>query len=100
MVSFIEYLIELEQTISFDPVNDAPADVVAKVKQAQKIASASPERALRKRQQAIGDAAGELKSKRDDPLANDKLQVKKMEERITRLKMSIARKEAQAKTRG
>jgi uncharacterized small protein (DUF1192 family) len=64
------------------------------------MASSSPERALRKRQQSIGDASKELKAKQDDPLANEKLQVKKMEERIARMKMDIARKEGQAKARG
>ncbi len=93
MLSFIEYLVELEQSISFDPTKDTASDVTAMAKQALKIASSSPERALRARSQSIGDKKKIIQSDKEDPLAKEKLQIKKMEERIARMKMNVARKE-------
>ncbi len=93
MISFIEYLVELEQSISFDPTKDTASDVTSMAKQALKIAASSPERALRARSQMIGDKKKTIQADKEDPLSKEKLQIKKMEERIARMKMNVARKE-------
>jgi len=98
--SFIEHLMELEQNISFDPETDTPADLVAKAKQSYKIAAGSPERAIRARQQAIGDREKELRGDKEDPLARERLQITKLEQQIARLKMNLARKESMASKKG
>ncbi len=93
MQTFVEFLIELEQNISFDPANDTTASLVAKAKQAFKMASSSPERALRARQQSISDKQKAIKTDTNDPLANERLTIKKSEDRVARMKMNLARKE-------
>ena len=91
--SFKEYLVEIEQNISFDPEKETPEELAKRVKQAHRVSAASPDRAIRQRQQNIKDKSAELKANPDDPLAQERLAIKKMEERIAKMKMLLARKE-------
>lgn len=95
--SFIDYLVEVEQTISFDPEAETPAEIIKKAQLAQRQAAASPERALRARQQAIKDKTKVIKDNPADPFERERLQIKNMEERIAKMKMALARKEEMAK---
>ena len=94
--TFKEYLSEVEQTISFDPENETPEEVAKRAKLASRKAAASPERAIRMRQQDIKDKSATIKQDTDDQFANERLAIKKMEERIARMKMMLARKEDMA----
>ena len=94
--TFKEYLSEVEQTISFDPENETPEEVAKRAKLASRKAASSPERAIRMRQQNIKDKSAAIKQDEDDQFANERLAIKKMEERIARMKMMLARKEDMA----
>jgi len=93
--SFKEYLVEIEQNISFDPEAETPEELAKRVRQAHRVAGNSPGRTLRDRQKAIKAKSADLKVNKDDPLAQDRLAIKNMEERIVKMKMLLARKEQQ-----
>lgn len=94
--TFIDYLVEVEQTLSFDPEKETPDELVKRAKQAMRVGAASPERALRAQQQEIKNQTADLKANKDDPFARERLQIKQMEDRIARMKMLLARKEQMA----
>lgn len=94
--TFKEYLAEVQQTVTFDPTKETPDQVLKKVRQADRTATASPERAIRAQQQDIKDQTAALKTDKNDPFARDRLQIKQLEQRIAQLKMVLARKEANA----
>ena len=64
--TFKEYLSEVEQTISFDPENETPEEIAKRAKLASRKAAASPERAIRMRQQNIKDKSTAIKQDEDD----------------------------------
>jgi len=97
--SFKEYLQEVEQTISFDPGKESPEELVRRAKQTYRMSANQPARAIRSRQQDIASQEKAIKAQPDDPLAADRLAIKKMEERIARMKMALSRKEEMAQKR-
>ena len=99
MNSFLDYLAEIEQNISFDPEKETPEEFAKRAKVAHRIAGNQPDRALRIRRQNIKDKSAELKGNPNDPLANERLAIKKMEERIAKMKISLARKEDMTQAR-
>jgi hypothetical protein len=93
METFKDFLTELEQNISFDPEEESPEEFAKRAKLAHRQAGHSPSRAIKLRQQNIKDKTAQLKANPNDPLAKDRLAVKKMEERLVRMKIMLARKE-------
>lgn len=97
-LTFTQYLLtEVDLNVSFDPATDTPADVAKKAKMTQRMGATSPDRVIRQRQQDIQKQKKAItaddEAEGQDPLDPLRLQIKTMEERLTRMKMQLAKKE-------
>jgi hypothetical protein len=90
---FIEFLLtEVEMNLSFNPDKESTQDIVAKAKQASRMGAANPQRAIRQRQLNIKDKLHSIAAS-DDPLEPQRIAIAKLEEKIAKMKMALARKE-------
>lgn len=92
---FKNFLQEVELNVGIDPQKMSAADAINMVKQKYKMGAANPARAIKQKQQDIASQEKELKANPDDPLANDKLAIKALEQKLARMKIVLARKEEQ-----
>lgn len=91
---------EIDMNVGIDPKQMSVADAVAKVKGVYKTASASPDRAIRMRQQDLQQQKKEIQAE-NDPLKSERLQIQALEDRLAKMKMALAQKEEQlAKQQG
>lgn len=89
---FIEFLTEVDLNISYNPAKETPSQLIAKAKQAAKMAN-NPVRYQRTRQDEIKDKTKEIASQTNDPLESFRLQIKSLEQRLARMKLALVQKE-------
>jgi len=88
-------LSELDLNVGIDPNDMSVQDAVKKVKGVYKTAAASPSRAMKMRQQALSQQKKEIQQSENDPLQGERLAIQTLEDRLAKMKMSLAKKEQQ-----
>ena len=100
-MGFKDFLInEATFNVGIDPSQETVQDAMNKAKMTYRIGKANPRRAMRMRQrEEIANAQNIKSTGANDPLTALRLQINKLEQRLSRLKQTLYTKEQQQTAR-
>lgn len=97
---FTNFLLkEVEMNLSFDPEKESPQEIMQKARNAARVGGQNPQRLIKQRKQNIKTKMRNI-AQADDPLENDRMAIKKLEQRLVQMKQVLARKEEQMRRQG